>query len=215
MSDGETGLLVSSFIFIGGVVLCLFLLNVVWLREEVRKDLRRKGFVPIQVRWRPFAGWAVYYSSTLAFRTMSVDATGCIQTARCAVHTWFHSVYWVGNDVTYLDKNTSRIGRLFYMATAIFLLGFGLKHLATGILVLPPSARQIYPRPIHLHGWPVILLSLAALCGAVNLLTNVCFRSSGAETKRRWTWFARGFSILGWVLFWASLAVYAYQVSSR
>lgn len=202
----ETVLLIRFLLWIAGAILTGTLLNVLWSREQVKKDLRRKSCGPINVRWYPypFGYWAVFYPATFAFRVTFVDAAGCIQTAKCAVHAWFHTVYWVRDDVEYLDEHLPRLGRWFYLAFGLFFIWFGLKHLATGSLTWPPSARQTHPHPISWHGGPVALLALASLCGAANCLVNAFFRRMNRRNARRWILFARSSAFIGWILFLAS-----------
>jgi len=209
----ENALFILFLLCVAGAVLLGTLLNVLWSREQVKKDLRRKICAPINVRWcpYPFGYWAVFHPATFAFRVTFVDAVDCIQTARCVVHTWFHTVYWVRDDVAYLDERLPRIGRWFYFVAALFFLWFGLKHLATGSLTWPPTARQLHPHRIFWRGWPVTLLSLASLCGAANCLVNAFFRRMARVKEQRWTFFARSIAFIGWILFLASFVVAVLQ----
>jgi hypothetical protein len=200
-------LLLKAILFIAGFISILFFLGLVWGREQVKKDLLRQGFAPINVRWRPFAYWA--WLKETGFTATFVDATGCIQTARCAL--WFSKVRWIAADVKYLNKNLPRAGKLAYLIISLLLLDFGLKHLVTQELILPPSFRQSQPRPIYLHGWPLDLMSFAAICYAASLITAIVYCYRIRANERNYIFISRGLSIFSWVLFWLSLGVYSYQ----
>ena len=206
--------LVWFVLMVAGLVLASLLLNVLWSREQVKKDLRQQGAAPIQVRWcpYPFGDWVVFYPATIAFRAMFVDATGCIQTARCVVHTWFHSVHWVRDDLAYLDRDLPAFWRSLAFAAALFLTLFGLRHLWSGTFVWPRIGLGGHP-PAPWHGWPVTLLSIASLCGAVNLFAGAFFRSMPKAKERRWILFARVIAFLGWILFLASFPVALWRSS--
>jgi len=204
-------LLLKAILFIAGFISVLFLLGIAWAREQVKKDLQRQGFNPIRVRWRPFAYWA--WLKETGFIVMFVDATGCVQTARCSV--WFSKVRWIADDVKYLNKNLPLVGKLAYLIIALLLLDFGLKHLLTGELILPPSLRQLQPGPIYLHGWTLNSMSFAALCYAASLITAIVYCYRVRANQRNYIFISRGLSIFSWILFWLSLIVYSYQFSQN
>ena len=95
--------------------------------------------------------------------------------------------------------------RVITFCAVLFLAWFGLKHLWTGTLVWPRMGSNRAPPPWH--GWPVVLLSFASLCGAANLLVNALFRTMTKERERRWILFARAIAFLGWLLFLSSFAL--------
>jgi len=206
MSTDEKLFLLKITAFFAGFIFIVLFLGIVWAREQVKKDLRRQGFAPINVRWRPFAYWS--WSEESSFFVTFVDATGCIQTGRCS--GWFSKVRWISNDTKYLDKKMPRAGRLIYLIFAILLVAFGLKNLVTGELTLPPSLRRP-AKPIYLHGWPVILASFAALCCAASLTTAIVYCYHLRANERNYIFVSRGFSVLSWILLWLSFGVYFYQ----
>jgi hypothetical protein len=183
MSHDEQMLAVKVVAFIAGFILVSGFLWVVWAREQVKKALHRQGFAPISIRWCPFAYWA-WFEDT-GFTAKFVDATGCIETARCGV--WFSRVRWIADDVKYLDKNLSIAGRLTYLAISLLLAGFALKHLFTGELVLPPSIRQTQPRPVYLHGGTLNLMLIAALCYAASFITEIVYCYHVRANERHYT----------------------------
>jgi hypothetical protein len=199
--------LLKATLFIASFIFVLIFLGIVWAREQVKKDLQRQAFAPISVWWRPFAYW-VWWKET-GFVATFVDATGCIQTGRCAV--WFSKVRWIADDVKYLNKILPPAGRLAYLIVSLLLAYLGLRYLVVGELVLPPSWRQPQPRPIYLHGWTLILMSLAALCYAASLISAIVYCYHIRANERNYTLIARGFSIISWILFWLSLGIYSYQ----
>lgn len=203
----ETRPLVLLVLFAGGLISVGQLLNVLWSREQIKKHLRGRFCNPLSIRWipYPFGYWAAFYPACIAFRVTFIDASNCIQTMRCCVHNWFHSVHWVSDDLAYLDRNLPRLFRGLSLAIAVFLLWFGYKHLATGTFALPAL------QPVWVwHGLSVTLLSAASICGGGNLLTNAFFRSMATAKERRWMLFARAIAFIGWLLFGAAFAVAAW-----
>src|SRR5476649_61979 len=93
--------LLKAILFIAGFIYVLIFLGIIWAREQVKKDLQRQGFPPINVRWRPFAYWA--WLKETGFVATFVDGTNCVQTARCSV--WFSYVRWIPDEQKYLNKN--------------------------------------------------------------------------------------------------------------
>jgi hypothetical protein len=204
-------LLLKAILFIASFICVLIFFGIIWGREQVKKDLQRQGFAPMNVRWHPFAYWARLKET--GFTATFVDATGCIQTARCAL--WFSKVRWIADDVKYLNKNLPPAGKLAYLIISLLLVYFGLKHLLTGELILPPSLRQSQPKPIYLHGWTLNLASLAALSYAASLITAIVYCYRIRANERNYIFISRGLSIFSWVLFWFSLGVYSYQFSQN
>jgi hypothetical protein len=184
-------------------VVALTLLWLLFLREQVKKDLRQQGFTPIRVRWRPFAFWALYYSS--GFNVLCADPANEIHRLRCRVSNLDLRVRWIDPRVRYLE-DLPGIGRVVYGLLMVLLLGFGVRCLAAGKLVLPATLR--HPKPVRLQGLPLSLLAAAALCGAGHFLTVLLSQYAGEESKRPYELVARGLSWAGWGLFLASLVVY-------
>jgi hypothetical protein len=206
--DVATRNLILVFIFIAGLLLIGWLLSVMWAREQVKKDLRKNGFSPIHVLWCPFGYWAWLYE--IAFLVTFVDATGCIQTARCAVFDLNFSVRWISNDVTYLNKNLPPIARVLYLLIVSALVWFGFRYILAGELVLS-SDDYILNNPLHIRGWPLILLCLAGFNLAASFLLELlyCYDRKGRE--RIYTILTRGLKIVSWMLLVLSVAVSMYQ----
>ena len=194
-------MLAQLILFAGGLVFLAILPDVVWSREQIKKDLRRKGSSPIYVRWcpYPFGYWSRFGPGNHAFRVSFVDETGCIQTARCAARSLPRNVYWVSDEVRYLDAELPRLWRVVSLVAAILFAAFGLKHLITGTILWPGR----FSGPFQSQGWSVRLLALALLCCAGNLLAEAFYHRQASE--RRWTGFARGAALLAWILFWAAI----------
>jgi hypothetical protein len=206
----DTAIIVLILLMVAVPALVGLLLNLLWSREQVKKELCRQGFAPIQVRWHPFGYWAICHPATFAFQATFVDATGCIQTGRCVVHQWFHTVRWVRDDFAYLDANLSPVWKLLHLAVAGLFGWFAMKLLFSGALWLPTRSGWWVWR-----GWPVILLALALLCGASNLLAAVAYQYTRQANERSWTLFTRGLGFAGWILFGASIAVALWQAVSK
>ena len=202
----ETQHLIFAILFITGFVLALWFLTVLWAREQVKRDLRRQACAPVSVRWRPWVWWAL--SNEIAFHVTFVDSTHCVQTLRCAV--WFNSVRWIPDDLEYLDRKMPSFFRMLLLGLAALLIWFGLEHLFTRTLRLPANGGRWTWR-----GAPVILVSLAALCGAANLLAAVAFGYARGANQRRWTFWTRGLGFAGWTLFIAAGALAIWQVVSK
>jgi hypothetical protein len=195
-----------------GIVLVLVLLTVVWMREQVKKDLWQRGLTPVRVRWVPYAYWASVYST--AFSVCYTDQNGRVSRARCCTSTLGPTrVRWVPEDVRYLMTNVGSFGQLILTSIALFLLQFAVRAMLRAELILPASYR--YRQPVHVHGWPLTLLCLAALCGAGSLLAQVIFQHDRRNRERTYTLLARGSSLLGWTLLWSSLALHAWQTFHR
>jgi hypothetical protein len=192
----------------GGIFGALYLLWIVWAREQVRKDLFEKGFRPTSVRWRPFAYWSVLVKSS--FVVKFEDDTGAAGKGRCYVW-WDSHVHWVGDDVVYLRK-LPLIGRVAYVGIAVFFIQFGIRSLIQGKSIYQFGRKwPLSLPPIPIRGWPEILLSLAALCAAWHLLSHVTFHYDGRNRYRFYALSARSSSLLGWTLFWLSLLVFVGQ----
>jgi hypothetical protein len=183
-------------------------LSVLWAREQVKKDLRNKGFSPIHVRCRPFGYWA--QCEEIAFSVTFVDATGCIQTARCAVWHFNFRITWISDDDAYLDKNPPPIGRVIYLLLAGVLVWLGLRYLAAGQLVLA-STSYISNDPIHIRGGALVLLCLAGFSLAASLLSERFYGYDRRGRERIFTIVTRGLRIVSWILFITSIAVFMYQ----
>jgi len=204
-------LLLKAILFVTGFISVLIFLGIIWAREQVKKDLRQQGFAPINIRWCPFAYWA--WLKETGFIATFVGGTNCVQTSRCSV--WYSYVRWIPDEQKYLNKNLPLVGKLAYLIISLLLLGFGLKHLLTGELILPPSLRQSQPRPIYLHGWTLNLMSFAAICYAASLITEIVYCYHIRANERNYIFVSRSFSVLSWILFWLSLGVYSYQFSQN
>ena len=196
--------LAQLILIVVGFVFLVTLLDVVWSREQIKKDLRRRSCAPIRVRWHPypFGYWTCFGGH--AFRVTFVDATGCIQTVRCASSRFSPQVRWVSDDLKYLDSKLSRYWRWFSLIVAIGLGWFALHHLVTGTLVWPG---RFSGRSWQWQGWPVWLMSVAALCCGANLLVRAFFCRRTRVPELLLTFIARGAAVAGWILFWASFAV--------
>jgi hypothetical protein len=190
-----------------GIIVVLMLLWLLLMREQVKKSLRVRGLTPRRVRWRPFAYWAGVYST--AFRVIYADPLGLGHQARCQVSRLDLSVRWIDDEIGYLDHNLPMIGRVVYLMLSVILAWFGLRCLLAGKLALPPTLR--HPAPLVLEGRPLILLAAAAFCGAVNLAMALSYGYAGQGKERSYTIIARGFSVVGWCLFLASLLIYTFQ----
>jgi len=207
VAESATGNLVLAFIFAAGLLLIGWLLSVVWAREQVKKDLRKKGSSPIHVRWCPFGYWAQLYE--IAFLVTLVDAAGCVQTTRCSVFNLDFSVNWIGDEVTYLDKNLPPFARVLYLLIAGALVWFGFRYIIAGELIL--SGSYMLDRPVHFRGWPLLLLCLAGFSLAASFLLELshCYDQRGRE--RIYTLLTRGLKIASWMLLVSSVAGFMYQ----
>ena len=203
----EAKTLLLPILVIFAIVVVVMLLLMLWAREQVKKNLRERGFRPIRVRWRPFAYWRQLNST--GFNVSYLDVAGSKYEARCSVSTlawpFGQGVQWIENDAQYLDKNLPWVGRVIYLRACTFFLYFGVRNLIAGEWVIP---RRGYPgQPHHLSGWPMILLSSAALCGAVSSLAKVAYQYVTEHGERACNFVARFFAITGWLLLAASFAV--------
>jgi hypothetical protein len=196
-----------SILAMAGVILVLLLLHIVLMREQVRKALLRKGFMPLQIRWGPYVYWGKPYCT--AFRVLYEDSLGSQHRIRCCVYKLNFRVYWIPDEAGYLLKDIPLSGRLVYLSLLGILLCFGLRCLWANELVLPGTLK--HPAPLHLHGGTLKLLAGAALCGAANLFTVLLFQYIAIGKEGTFTLIARGFSIIGWWLLISSLAVDTYQ----
>lgn len=211
MNDVATRNLFLVLIFIVNFVFVNCLLWIVWAREQVKKDLRNKGFAPIRVRWCPFGGWAFQFYTTPFWATY-VDVTGCIQTTRCVV-VWDNQVRWISDEWTYLNKKLPPIARIIYLAIAAVLIWFGLRCILIGELVVPAAKGN--SEPVHLRSWPLILLCFAGFCCAAAFLSELFYCYDGKGRERIYTIFTRGFRIASGILAMSSLAVYFYQAFTK
>src|SRR5438105_1607948 len=50
-----------SVLAVAGIILVLLLLHILFMREQVRKDLRRRGLRPLRMRWHPYTYWGEPY----------------------------------------------------------------------------------------------------------------------------------------------------------
>lgn len=158
------------------------------------------------MRWVPYAWWSSVYST--AFHVWYTDELGRLGQARCWTSTLGpNRVNWVAEDTTYLMKDLGWFGQLVLTGIALFLLRFGMRAMLRGELIVP--ATYGYHQPVHVQGWPLALLCLAAMCGAISLLAQVAFQHERRDRERPYTLLARGSGALGWILLWASLTVFA------
>ena len=66
------------------LVALLVFLGAMLAREAVKRDLQEQGFEPLHVQWRPFAYWAIFWSTP--FRVVYHDADRRLHKAYCCVY---------------------------------------------------------------------------------------------------------------------------------
>ncbi|HYG34414.1 MAG TPA: hypothetical protein VEC99_06495 [Clostridia bacterium] len=205
MNPTLAGLLFDIMAFFATLVAVVILLDVIWCREQVKKDLRARCCGPIHVRWHPypFGYWAG--ASSRPFKATFVDPSGCIQSGRCKVLPLSRTVVWVSDEVEYLDKQIPLFWRMVLLLVAICLCFFGLHHLYTGSLTIPAWLDR-RGRGDQIQGWSLYLLALASLFWAANVFATALFRQMGKKQERMWILFARAMALIAWLLFWSSLA---------
>lgn len=79
------------------IVAVLAILSVVWCREWVKSDLRRRICQPIQIRWRPFARWTD--GLTCSFRDLYLDLDGRMHRGTCRTYWHRPSVTWDSDEL--------------------------------------------------------------------------------------------------------------------
>ena len=208
----EEQVLLKGILFIAGFVAVLLFLGLVWVREQVKKDLFAKGLRPIRIRWHPFAYWSPLWRP--GFDVIFEDNTGSARKGRCMVcQDWQWRIYvqWVSDDLGYLQKNLGLSWRIVYVVLAGFLIQFGIRSLIKGESIYRVWGKRPGTPPIHIRGSPAILLSLAAFCGAWSLLSQVAFQYDRGNRERLYGLSARAARLLGWLLFWSCLLVFAWQ----
>jgi hypothetical protein len=82
-------------------------------------------------------------------------------------------VRWIAREVDYLEKILLLLGRILYVSIAPILLYIAARAALAREIFRPPRLRP--PRGIHISGEAKNLLALAALFGAVSLLTQVAY----------------------------------------
>jgi len=189
---------------LGWILAVLFFLWLLFLREQVKKELSRRGLVPIRVRWRPFAYWAGPYGS--GFWVVYGGPLMGAERGRCWVSNLDFRVRWIDPESGYLPSGLPMVGKWVYALISAALCWFGAKCLLAQELILPGTLR--HPGPVRLRGWPLILLGGAALSGAVNCLIVVSHNVLGSRHERLHTVLARSAGAIGWAFLLASLVVY-------
>jgi hypothetical protein len=192
--------------FLFALVALLWLIHLLFLRERVKQAIFDRGFIPLQVRWIPFAYWAGL--STGFFVSFS-DTAGAIQTSRCRVTPLYSRVHWINCDIDYLHHDLRRIGQIVYTLIALLLLRFAISAAMAHQLFLAPNPFTFpnlqHPQGHHLHGLAKNLLAAAAFSGAVSLLTQVLYQHTSRQHPTAFRRLARTLSIAAWTLFWLSI----------
>src|SRR5215468_4914610 len=159
-----------------GIVAVLFFLWLLYLREQVKKDLYKRGLTPLRVRWRPFAYWTGVYGS--GFRVVYNSPLAGAEPGRCWVSNLDLRVRWIDPESGYLPSGLPWIGKWVYGLISAALFWFGAKCFLAQELILPGALK--HPGPLRLRGWPLILLGAAALSGAINCLIVVSHNVLGS-----------------------------------
>jgi hypothetical protein len=207
----------QAVLFMAGIVAVTYLLLIVRAREQVKKDLLRKGNCPISIRWRPLAYWSPLWSSSFVVIFQDDSKSAC--KGRCFVSRDFRGrtyVRWVSSDVAYLQRDLPLSGRVVYLVIAGFLIQFGIRSLIKGECIYQVGRRWpgAFP-PIIIRGSTAMLLSLAAICAALSLLSHVAFHCDGRNRDRYYQLSARTSSLVGWTLFWTCFLVLFCQQLKR
>lgn len=101
--------------------------------------------------------------------------------------------------------------RIFYVATAVVVFGYGLYGISIDDIFLPARRSE----GMHLHGIAAWLAFAAIICMAANLLSVVADHFDKRDNERAYRRFAHITSWAGWGFFALSLSVYLAQGISR